>query len=736
MKRNARLHASILVLLACACGGGGGGAPAQCNGDTDCPGAGTHCIDHVCQATLTVQITSPAAATTYTSGILHVEVAVVNGSASSVLLLVDGVLVATLAAPFRTDWDCSARPERSYQLVARVVAGAQHYDSEPRTVTVDRTPPSKPTVNAPPFTNQRPTPVSGTTEPRATVTIAEGGHLIATATAREDGAWATDLDLAPGPPHALRARATDLAGNSTPEASSTAFSISVDQTPLTISARAPAPGATNVWSRDAINVTFDKPLAPASVTASAASIRLVRIDALPPGASTTVDFDTPQLSDGDTRLSLRPSTIPQGPCSLTLTLPASLTDVYGNALAETQWRWTIPEWQDLGTPFTYLANHPVPRIALSSDGRPAIGAYWETSDAVTLAEWSGPTGGWAVRLDGSSGEGGYVGWKPSVDFDAAGRPLMAWVDGGAFDARHGRWDGARFVVSPSGGRPSYAAEVRVDWLGDQVMAWVESEGGQQRVVGRSWNGDWTSLGSPTGPTADAVDAIDASRDAHGDVRFVWNQDAELVGATWSTTTGQWVQSTVGGAFGALVPSGALEGFPPTDLLKVDAAARFAYFAVSDRTTAPGVVLLRVHQSSCTVRGACKAPALGDGVNGGALNVNLTASATDASLALDPDGSPLVAWSEGQKVYVKRWDPTASAWRQLGATDVGSEGRPATRPSLVVGADGVVAVAFAQDYEGRAGQVRVKRYNGSWTLMAPLERGKPGQLLPRERGETP
>lgn len=716
-----------IVPLACgrASSGEGGGGASLCSSDDQCTATGARCVQHACRVPPAVRFVAPSA-TTHTNGILHLQVEVTNGTASCVQLFANDAPLTTLRPPFATDWDTSEMLEGTYELVARALVGGQAFESEPRTVIVDRTAPSVLSVEvtaagttdgaASWFTNQRPTPVSGTSsEPGATVTISEGGRTVGTAIADEDRAWTTTLDLTPGPRHDLTARATDLAGNSTPAADARSFAITIDQTPLTISDRTPAPGAANVWSRDPITVTFNKPLDPATLSGHRSSPRLTREDASD-GDISTIPLASPELSDDRTTLTLRPTYVPQGPCLLTLRLPAGVADAFGNAMAETQWTWTVPEWQDLGVALTVpMRAIPAPRIGLSPDDRPVVGSFVAgILFSSWLAEWTGASGGWSLRFDGFREEVGGV--NPSVDFDALGRPVMVWEGSTCSgercetsDISHGRWDGETFVITRSISSPTISSParatapvIRVDALGNQVMAWVETAADdRQRVVARSWNGDWTSIvevglassASYVGWYNPNDGGIDASLDPSGDVRIVWaGVGGRLNSAKWSSAVAQWVPGIDFMTSEILIPEGALA-------FKVDSAGQNAYFVVQNTTTG----VLEIHRTSCFVN---------MGINCRDVVVDEDPSATDASLALDPDGAPLVAWVAGDKVHVRRWDRTNEIWQQLGTVANGA-GRTLSHVSLVVGADGVVAVAYG-DWTPIS-LTAVKRYNGHLPL---------------------
>jgi hypothetical protein len=107
------------------------------------------------------------------------------------------------------------------------------------------------------------------------------------------------------------------------------------------------------------------------------------------------------------------------------------------------------------------------------------------------------------------------------------------------------------------------------------------------------------------------------------------------------------------------------------------------------------------------------------LGGRALNVDPAQSVTWYSLALLPDGTPVVAWDEsntgsGFRIYVARW--TGIAWSLLGGGRLSAEeGRS---PKVVVGPAGTPFVAWLSSSPDVAGfQLRVSRWDG--TAWSPL-----------------
>lgn len=80
-------------------------------------------------------------ATTYVSGSLTFAVAVVGGTPDSLELRRDGELFRVLSGDSFT-WDTAETPDGSYSFVARARLGGEVFDSAPKEVIVDHTPPA------------------------------------------------------------------------------------------------------------------------------------------------------------------------------------------------------------------------------------------------------------------------------------------------------------------------------------------------------------------------------------------------------------------------------------------------------------------------------------------------------------------------------------------------------------------------------------------------------------------
>jgi hypothetical protein len=164
---------------------------------------------------------------------------------------------------------------------------------------------------------------------------------------------------------------------------------------------------------------------------------------------------------------------------------------------------------------------------------------------------------------------------PAVEVDADGKPVVAWIEGGMVHVR--RWDGAAWLpLGEAVNKATHQARgVPVLAREDQglVLGWIEPGAAKLDAVqvARWKDGAWTALGSPSTPTAPALDLAVAWADV-GPVA-VWRE---------GTAARATVHVSVRGAKGwAPLGTGTLEGAP-------DATAHVAP-ALATRAGGPVVV---------------------------------------------------------------------------------------------------------------------------------------------------
>jgi hypothetical protein len=178
-------------------------------------------------------ITTPAAATTNTN--LTANTIAGTAEANSTVKILDGATqIGTATADGSGNWTYAATlavGSHSITATATDLAGNTGAASSAKTIIVDQTAPSAPSITTPSaattYTNSTASTIAGTAENNASVKIYDGATLLATVTANSSGAWTYAATLAVGS-HSITATATDLAGNT--GVASGSKTIIVDQT--------------------------------------------------------------------------------------------------------------------------------------------------------------------------------------------------------------------------------------------------------------------------------------------------------------------------------------------------------------------------------------------------------------------------------------------------------------------------------------------------------------------------
>lgn len=697
---------AVAIALGIGWGCGGSPAPRQCNVDSDCGATGAVCRAGACQASLALSITNPDDGVA-TNGTLHVEATVEGGQPASVeIVLTAGTTdstITTIGPPlYAFDWDTRSTPEGTYALRARVLAGASSYESLPIAVTVDRTAPPAPSIAVDAQTSAQPVPVHGVAEASATVTVREGAKVLAQAAANSTPPyeWRTSIPLSDGP-HALSASATDAAGNPSVDASTA--EVNCVRTNPTVLYRVPAPAQpapSNVWSRDPITVTFSRAMNHSAVQNS------LRYHV--GGQAQGVSFAWAGAQDGSETLTIKPAALPDvtgGPARISIDLSSAMTDPAGNPLAVPgdAWTWTVPEWQDLGALAMRGSGFGVTQVAISA-GSPVV-AFANGEGAIVSVDvhrWTGTA--WEKLPSPGSGDR-----EISLDADEQGRIAVAWSDASGhvhaaiMAPGSSTWSTSGVLNNES--MLTQNPSLHLDASGNALVTWLERVGSPgaeiSRVFAASWNG---ATGTPLGTAAlNATAATSAavpvmSLDGAGRPRVTWRQDDRVATQAWSGAA--WT----GDDF--LLPTTPPPAMGPP---LCDAAGRRPVFTSTD-TAAPGTV--KVWEYRCP-EGTC-APhwqPYAWKVLEGPLNVSTASPAREPSMALDPQGSPVVTWREGSAIYAKRWDSTASTWRRLGG-NIASVSE-AYEPVVGVGRTGITAVAFPCYVPIQRLGFYAKRYNYAW-----------------------
>jgi hypothetical protein len=526
-----------LVLASC----GSPSQVAQCTVDSNCP-AGSVCRGGACQVNLTLSITSPANQTA-TNGTVQVKVAVGNDQPTSLELQVDGSRLAEVGPPdYSYAWDTRTVAEGPHVLHARVQAGAVFYDSQNDPTVIVKRSTATPTLSVPLLTGAAAVPASGKAEANATVKVYEGTSLLANAAAGADGSWGASLTGLADGSHALTATATDALGNVSPP--SAAATVVIDRQPPAVvaSGRVPAPGATNVWSRDPISVTFSKPIAPDSVTSD--TVKLTN------GAGLLQR--TASLSANGTVLTLAPSTLPPVPDQLTAVLTDGIRDAAGNALVvpSDPWTWTIPQWEEAAPALVKnLGGNLFFTTAVAPDGSLYVAWRDHVNAASSNLLVQLASGGTLASL-GQVYRGGTAQDKAcAIVVDGQGRPVVASVESPStatapLNVLVSRYDGGSWVPlgGPLNANPAASAtspRLVIGATGEPIAAWLEAVGAVHHVFAKAWNGtSWAALGgeTPASATTD-VTAFDLASGPAGALSMVFDGTlARYQGTSWTVLT--------------------------------------------------------------------------------------------------------------------------------------------------------------------------------------------------------
>jgi hypothetical protein len=498
---------------------------------------------------------------------------------------------------------------------------------------------------------------------------------------------------------------------------SAARTVVVDRTRPTVTARSPSPNASNVWHGDPIRVTFSEPVRASSV--SGGSVALDRVGGAPVAAALELDAD-------GTSLTIFMTESLAVPADLRLTLSEAITDLAGNALiAPEPWTWNLPFWQWLGEERHVVDPELTPWysvLTLTPAGQPLVAWLEERQNTqppvdIHAALWTGDS--WqpqGERLNGEDRSGAMYSWFYTA-VDAAGTPFVSWVS--STTARQGwvvRLNGAAW--EPVGGGPFTGASdeatgtvaMAIDAAGHPVVAWVAQVGAgfdSTEVRVSRWTGiDWVQLGTPRKrdpQRGSHVPHLVLGADGRPIVAWIERVD-DTINSPWAVHVDRWTGAT-------WVPLGGSLGSPPatTNLprLAVDPA---------DGTLFLGFML----GSTGDLRYAVRRwdPDTATWASLGNLRTTAATNVYGGSLAVDPQGRPVVTWTElrpldggGTATFTVVQRREGAQWLQFGGPEL-AQGAYSVN-DIVVDDSGVVYVTALVTEEGPTPRyVRVYRSNGS------------------------
>ena len=348
--------------------------------------------------------------------------------------------------------------------------------------------------------------------------------------------------------------------------------------------------------------------------------------------------------------------------------------------------------------------------------------------------------GWVEMGTGSAtgvGISDNVGWSgsPSLAIAPDGMPYVAWHDpsGGPYQIYVRRWNGAtwdevgdgsasgRGISDTDGGSVSPSLGVAPD--GIPYVAWTENDarGGQRDIYVRRWNGSsWeeVGLGSASGggisdnDLASAWPSLAIAPD--GTPYVAWedtnrdpNEQRETFLRRWDRAA--WVELG-GSATGGGISANKGSSGPPSLAVAPDGTP---YVAWSDSSFGNAEIYLRCWN------GATWEEVGAGSATGGGISDDESPSYSP-SIAIAGNGTPYVAWEDhgsgDSEIYVRRWN--GASWEEVGAGSASGggisddDGR-STDASLAVAPDGTPYLAWSDESNGD-NQIYVRRWNGiSW-----------------------
>ncbi|AKJ02416.1 Ig-like domain-containing protein [Archangium gephyra] len=395
--------------------------------------------------------------------------------------------------------------------------------------------------------------------------------------------------------------------------SSASITVIVDRTNLQVASRSPAPGATNVAYSTPIQVVFSKPVKATTISDTTVSFAVAGVL-----AEKTLSLS----SDGRT-LTLVPKARPSLPATFSIGLSNGITDSAGNALVvpSTPWSFQLPHWYSFGGPVEAV-----------------VGGTTPLKDT-------------AMALDGQD------------------NPVVAWSEevttGGRASIFVYRWNGNAFtpIGSALNGTAigsAYKPALVLDGSGNPIVAWQESDGFDENIYIKRWNGTtWQSVGSgalsavnDTSSSKVATPARNPSLAMHGnDIYVAWDEmNAEGFSSIYVWKSANGGPLTSAGAYGGLVHavSGFTSATKPSLVLDSNGQPIVAFQEQTREEHAPtNIYVMRLQPNGSWAYAV--SPFVEDTTSGyvsGGLSASTgTTLARDCSLTIDAQNNLYLAWAE-------------------------------------------------------------------------------------------
>lgn len=376
-----------------------------------------------------------------------------------------------------------------------------------------------------------------------------------------------------------------------------------------------------------------------------------------------------------------------------------------------------------------------PSLAIAPDGTVYVawvgnrGEGWLSRDTeIYIRAWHGSE--WVeVGAGSASGEGisqgGETSWSPSLAIAPDGTPYVAWSEllESGFKAQIyvKAWNGSSWVDvgegSASGNGISQAVysvepSLAIAPDGKPYVAWQDGNSWTTPSViyVRVWDGShWVEVGEGSA-TGDGISGLGDSDspslaiDPDGHPYVAWRNAKNIYILAWNGA--QWTEVGVGSASGGGISNDYWYSYDPS-LAMSDGTAYVAWKRSDGAGNYRALYIRKWNGSIWEEVGTGSATGEGIGLALGEFG--------DPSLAIAPDNTPFVAWSDessgNDEIYILAWN--GSAWIEVGdgsasGGGISHSGGASTYPFLAFAPDGTPYVTWPDDSDGKW-QVYVRRF---------------------------
>lgn len=346
-------------------------------------------------------------------------------------------------------------------------------------------------------------------------------------------------------------------------------------------------------------------------------------------------------------------------------------------------RWNDTAWVEMGSGsatgggISDNSNLSVgPALAIGTNGVPIVAWHDFTSGGweIYVRQWNGSS--WVEMGNGSASAGGisHTGsaWRPSLAIGPDGAPVVTWYDNssGSEQIYVLRWDGLAWVEmgngsASGGGISNSAGQAMMPSLvfatdGAPVVAWADfNNSGNAEIYVRRWNGSaWVEMGSGSASGGGVSDdsgysyAPSLAAGPDGALLVVWVDESggvpDIYGRRWNGST--WVEIGFGSASGGGI-SNSNDAIEPSLAVGPEGTPIVAW---EDNSSGNREIYVRQWNGSAWVE-------MGFGSAGGGGISNTGGASYSPSLAVGPNGAPIVAWNDTSsgphEIYVRGYPPS-------------------------------------------------------------------------------